>query len=97
VAVTVQQLAVHAASGVVTPAQALLVVVPDEAEDLTDIQAHRVRLADELLNRCQHESGAASINPSRTQTMAATQERAALAAQIYVAARQNHQHHETTQ
>ncbi|MBN8504517.1 MAG: HlyD family type I secretion periplasmic adaptor subunit [Burkholderiales bacterium] len=38
VAGTVQQLAVHTAGGVVTPAQALLVIVPNEAEVTAEVQ-----------------------------------------------------------
>jgi hemolysin D len=38
VAGTVQQLAVHTAGGVVTPAQALLVIVPDNAEVTAEVQ-----------------------------------------------------------
>lgn len=37
VAGTVQQLAIHTAGGVVTPAQALLVIVPDEAEVIAEV------------------------------------------------------------
>ena len=37
VAGTVQQLAVHTTGGVVTPAQALLVIVPDEAEVMAEV------------------------------------------------------------
>lgn len=35
---TVQQLAVHTPGGVVTPAQALLVIVPDKAEVTAEVQ-----------------------------------------------------------